>query len=204
VHRITGVCTIHAPGVSDSFVAAISHAEKDSKVVLDALLEIKAALDPNVACEQVAGLMKSYGINRCTGDRYSAQFVVSAFAKHGIKYVHSERDRSKIYADVLSLFTSGRARLLDTPKNRLVVQYAGLQRTTTSMGRDKIDHSPGQKDDLANAASLSMVLASTEKTSGLVFTSMPFFHSVGRNVPGGLDMNYSGGPPGGWPAGSRN
>lgn len=146
-------------GVSDSFVAAISHAEKDGDVVLDALLEIKAPFDPDVAVEQAAGLIKSYGLSACTGDRYSAGFVVSAFAKHGVSYRHSERDRSKIYADVLPCFTSGRARLLDTPKNRLAVQFAGLQRETTSMGRDKIDHGPGQKDDLANAASLAMVLA---------------------------------------------
>jgi hypothetical protein len=148
-------------GVSDSFVAAISHADKDNSIILDGLLEIKAPFDPDVAVEQVAGLLKSYGISQCTGDRYSAQFVVSAFAKHGVVYRHSERDRSKIYADVLPLFTSGRARLLDTPKNRLVVQFAGLQRETTSMGRDKIDHGPGQKDDLANGASLAMVLASS-------------------------------------------
>jgi hypothetical protein len=29
------------------------------------------------------------------------------------------------------------------------------------MGRDKIDHGPGQKDDLANGASLAMVLAAS-------------------------------------------
>jgi hypothetical protein len=148
-------------GVSDSFTAAISHADKDNSIILDALLEIKAPFDPDVAVEQVASLIKSYGINQCTGDRYSAQFVVSAFAKHGVVYRHSERDRSKIYADVLPIFTSGRARLLDTPKNRLVVQFAGLQRETTSLGRDRIDHGPGQKDDLANGASLAMVLASS-------------------------------------------
>jgi hypothetical protein len=97
------------------------------------------------------------------GRGYAAQFVVSAFAKHGVTYRHSERDRSKIYQDVLACFTSGRARLLDTPKSRLVVQFAGLQRETSSMGRDKIDHGPGQKDDLCNAAALSMVLAASVK-----------------------------------------
>jgi hypothetical protein len=148
-------------GVHDSFTAAVSHADKDNNIILDGLLEIKAPFDPDVAVEQVAGLIKSYGINSCTGDKYAAQFVVSAFAKHGVVYRHSERDRSKIYQDVLACFTSGRARLLDTPKARLVVQFAGLQRETTSMGRDKIDHAPGQKDDLCNSASLAMVLASS-------------------------------------------
>jgi hypothetical protein len=161
-------------GVHDSFTAAISHAEDDGNIVLDALLEIKAPCDPVAACEQVAGLIKSFGLSECTGDKYSAQFVVSALARHGVTYRHSERDRSKIYADVLATFTSGRARLLDTPKNRLVVQFAGLQRTTSSMGRDKIDHQKGQKDDLANAASLAMVLASVEKQQPtLLFSAIP-------------------------------
>jgi hypothetical protein len=166
-------------GVSDSFTAAISHAEEDGNIVLDALLEIKAPLDPAVAVEQVAGLIKAYGLSSCTGDRYSAEFVVSLFAKHGVTYHHSERDRSKIYADVLACFTSGRARLLDTPKNRLVVQFAGLQRTTSSMGRDKIDHQKGQKDDMANAASLAMVLAAEpsrlppQPTFGMQSTTAP-------------------------------
>jgi hypothetical protein len=204
-------------GVSDSFVAAISHAEKDDKVVLDALLEIKAPFDPDAAVKQAADLIKSYGIKRCTGDRYSAQFVVSAFAKHGVRYVHSERDRSKIYADVLPLFTSGRARLLDTPKGRLVIQYAGLQRETTSMGRDKIDHGPGQEDDLANAASLSMVLAASKETkptffalpeiiaggSGLYFRG---FDTTGARIPAGaFDLGAPmSAPPGGWPNPANN
>jgi hypothetical protein len=148
-------------GVKDSFTAAVSHADKDNSIVLDALIEIKAPFDPDVAVESVSALIKSFGLNSCTGDKYAAQFVVSAFAKHGITYRHSERDRSKIYADVLPLFTSGRARLLDTEKSRLAVQFAGLQRETSSMGRDKIDHQKGGKDDLCNSASLSMVLASS-------------------------------------------
>ena len=149
-------------GVGDSFTAAISHTDRDSNtVVLDALIEIRAPFDPDVAVERIADLIKSYGINSCTGDRYSAMFVVSAFSRHGVVYRHSERDRSKIYQDVLPLFTSGRARLLDTEKGRLAVQFAGLQRETSSMGRDKIDHQKGGKDDLCNSASLAMVLASS-------------------------------------------
>jgi hypothetical protein len=181
-------------GVSDSFTAAISHADKDNNIILDALVEIKAPFDPDVAVKQVADLIKSYGISSCTGDKYAAQFVVSAFAKHGVAYRHSERDRSKIYADVLACFTSGRARLLDTPKSRLAVQFAGLQRETTSMGRDKIDHGPGQKDDLANAVSLSMVLAS--KTEKPMFFAPPFIASRPREWP--FEMSPSM-PPGGWP-----
>ena len=144
-------------GVRDSFVCAISHDEQ-GVAVLDAMLEVKAPFDPLVATDQIAGLLKSYGLNSATSDRYSAEWVVSAFAQHKITIQPSERDRSKIYADALPLFTSGRARLLDSP--RLVNQFASLERKTSSLGRDKIDHGPGGSDDACNAAALSTVLAS--------------------------------------------
>jgi hypothetical protein len=80
-----------------------------------------------------------------------------------VNYVHSERDRSSIYADALPLFTAGRARLLDNAK--LIVQFANLERKTSPSGRDHIDHPKGQNDDLANSVALAMVLA-TKKSSG--------------------------------------
>jgi hypothetical protein len=64
--------------------------------------------------------------------------VIEAFAKVGITYRHSDADRSAIYLDCLPLFTSGRARLIDSP--RLISQFAGLERRTFSTGRDRVDH----------------------------------------------------------------
>jgi hypothetical protein len=147
----------------------------------------------------VVGLIKSYGLNSCVGDHYSAGFVVAAFARHGVTYRHSERDRSKIYQDVLPIFTSGRARLLDTEKNRLAVQFAGLQRETTSMGRDKIDHQKGGKDDLCNSASLSMVLASSAPkkmtfgglAAALDGLSTPTYHAGNSSFAGGVVSRVS-------------
>jgi hypothetical protein len=52
-------------------------------------------------------------MNKTTADRYAAQWVVAAFARHGITLAHSERDRSQIYLDTLPLFSSARARLID-------------------------------------------------------------------------------------------
>jgi hypothetical protein len=69
-------------------------------------------------------------INKVT----AANWVVEAFAKTGIRYLQSERDRSAIYLDALPLFTSGRARLIDNA--RLVAQFAALERRTFSTGRD--------------------------------------------------------------------
>jgi hypothetical protein len=124
---------------------------------LDALIEIKAPFNPTSATEQIAAVLKSYGVAETVGDKYAAQWVVDAFRQRGITYRHSDRDRSAIYSDALPLFTSGRARLLDNA--RLVNQFASLERKTSSLGRDRIDHGPGGFDDLCNAAALSMVLA---------------------------------------------
>ena len=70
--------------------------------------------------------------------------MVDAFAKVGVKYEHSERNRSEGYLDALPLFTAGRVRLIDNP--RLVAQFASLERRTTSV-RDIVDHGPGGRDD---------------------------------------------------------
>ena len=94
-------------GARDSFTLAIAH-DEDKLAVLDCIVEIKAPFNPTSATEQMAKTLKAYGLNRTVGDKYAAQWVVDAFAKCGIKYEHSERDRSAIYLDALPMFTSGR------------------------------------------------------------------------------------------------
>jgi hypothetical protein len=145
-------------GVSDSFAMAIAHREKDGAVVLDLLHERRAPFNPSEGTEEIAKLLKSYGCSQVTGDKYAAQWVVEAFAKTGIKYAQSERDRSAIYLDCLPLFTAGRARLIDNP--RLISQFAALERRTFSTGRDRVDHGRSGHDDACNAAAGAMVLAS--------------------------------------------
>jgi hypothetical protein len=150
-------------GVRDSFTAGIAHPE-GNVAVLDCIVEIKAPFNPSDACWTVAETLKSYRLHRTTGDKYGAQWVVEAFSKCGIRYEHSERDRSAIYLDALPLFTAGRAKLLDN--KRLVTQFASLERRTSPTGRDRVDHGPAGHDDLANSAAGALVLAS--RPQGLV------------------------------------
>jgi len=146
-------------GAKDSFTAAIAH-EEAGIAVLDCILEIKAPFNPTSAAQQIANLLKSYNITSTVGDRYGAQWIVDGFAAFGIRYQHSERDRSAIYLDAMPLFTSGRVRLLDN--KRLTSQFAGLERRTSSIGKDKVDHGPGGSDDVANAAAGALVRAIAE------------------------------------------
>jgi hypothetical protein len=126
--------------------------------VLDCLVEIKAPFNPTEATAQVANTLKAYRLHSTTGDKYGAEWVVDAFARCGIRYQHSERDRSAIYLECLPQFTSGRARLLDS--RRLVSQFASLERRTSPVGKDRVDHGPSGIDDLSNSAAGALVLAS--------------------------------------------
>jgi hypothetical protein len=141
-------------GARDSFTLAICHDEANV-AVLDCLVEIRPPFNPTSATAQMAEVLKSYKLSRTVGGKYAAEWIVEAFGKVGIKYTHAERDRSAIYLDALPLFTSGRVRLLDSP--RLVSQFAALERRTSPAGRDRVDHGPGGHDDLCNAAALALV-----------------------------------------------
>jgi hypothetical protein len=196
-------------GARDSYTCAIAHKDGE-RVMLDALVEIKPPFDPAAATAQIAAVLKEYRIGTCQGDRYAAQWVVGAFQTNGISYRHSERDRSEIYRDAMPLFTSGRACLLDNRK--LVSQFCALERKTSSMGKDKIDHGPGGHDDLCNAAAGAMVLANVVKRpmtcvvpeiihggTGQYFRALD---TTGARIPAG-HYDLGGGPtmspPSGWP-----
>jgi hypothetical protein len=153
--RYTSFCD-PSGGARDSFTVAICHAEQNV-AVLDCLVEIKAPFNSIAATEQMSSVLKSYFLHHTTGDKYAAAWVVDAFQKCGIKYEHSERDRSALYLDALPLFTAGRARLLDN--KRLVAQFSSLERRTSPIGKDRVDHGPGGHDDLCNPAAGAMVLA---------------------------------------------
>jgi hypothetical protein len=144
-------------GRHDSFTVGISHREKDDVVVLDMSYERKSPFNPSEVVEEIAALLKSYRCTQVTGDSYGAEWVVESFAKTGIKYIKSERDRSAIYIDCLPLFTSGRARLVDNA--RLVAQFAAFERRVFSTGKDRVDHGRAGRDDACNSAAGALILA---------------------------------------------
>jgi hypothetical protein len=151
-------------GSSDAMVCAIAHREKDT-IVVDAVREIRAPFDPASATAELAQFMKSYRINETTGDRYAAAWVVTAFAKHHIKYKHSELNRSQLYLELLPRLNAKAIRLLDHPHT--VNQICLLERRT-GRGRDTVDHPNGAHDDLANGvAGLCGVIATNKSTYNL-------------------------------------
>src|SRR4029079_16859708 len=98
-----------------------------------------------------------YNLTSVTGDRFGAEWVSTAFGRWGVGYMASERSKSEVYLEALPLLTGGTARLLDDEK--LIRQITGLERRTTRLGRDIVDHAPREHDDLANAALGALQLA---------------------------------------------
>lgn len=157
-------------GVSDSMTLAVAHNEtgRDGKrvVMLDAVREVKAPFSPDVAVSEFAKLLKSYGVSRVTGDRYSGEWAREAFRKAGIEYRPSALPKSDLYKDLLPRMNSGEIDLLDN--SRIVAQLCGLERRTARGGRDSIDHAPGSHDDVANVlAGVVNVLSERNQTPTL-------------------------------------
>lgn len=139
-------------GRSDSASLAIAHKDTESKkVVLDCVREFSPPFDPARAIEDFSKTLHKYGVRRCFGDSYAGDFVSRQFARYGVTYVKADKSKSAIYLEMLPLLCSQDVELLDHEK--MVVQFANLQRRTRSGGHDVVDHLPQCRDDLANAAS---------------------------------------------------
>ena len=147
-------------GSQDSFTMAIAHAEeRDGQVVavLDHVSERRPPFSPEEVVKEFAATLRQYRVHAVCGDRYGGAWPQERFLAHGIVYTPSERTRAEVYVECLPLLTSGRAVLLD--HLRLLAQFLGLERRTSRVGRDGIDHAPGAHDDVANAAAGALVLA---------------------------------------------
>jgi hypothetical protein len=146
-------------GGADAFTIAIAHAEAGTdpaRVVLDLC---RGWRTPNVetVAEEIAEHCRRYKVGTVTGDRYSAEWVVSAFRRYGIDYQHATQNRSEVYLELHPLIATGRAVLLEHAT--MLAELRQLERRTSRLGRDTVDHPARGHDDHANAAALALVLA---------------------------------------------
>jgi hypothetical protein len=166
--RISYVAFVDLAGgsSSDSSVLAVAHPHKRSGetfFVLDLLKEIQPPFSPEQVTREFSQDLKRYGLREITGDRFGSQWVKERFQQHGVTYRDSDLSRSEIYLEFLPLLNSGKLELLDNA--RLTQQLCGLQRKTGSSGREIIDHSVGQHDDVANAAAGALVAAAVQPSA---------------------------------------
>lgn len=144
-------------GRRDSFTAAVAHRTGDG-LYLDLAREWRAPLDPGVVVDEIATLVKPYGVRGVTGDAYGGEWPATAFRAAGLSYRISEASRSEIYLETGPLLAQGRIRLVDSP--RLAAQLRQLERRTSRSGRDAVNHPPGGHDDVANSGLGALWLAS--------------------------------------------
>jgi len=150
-------------GGADSFTASVSHRDGE-RLVVDWVCGWRAT-KPETVVEEIAARLKLYHISEICGDRYSGQWVRDSFRRNGITYKLAEQNRSELYLEVLPALNQGRVDLPNEPN--LIRELRGLERRTSRVGRDSIDHAPGQHDDFANAAAIAIVACS--KPIRLVF-----------------------------------
>jgi hypothetical protein len=137
---------------------ACGHRDRN-RLVLDRLVIARAPFEPNTVTADFCQVLSAYCVTSVVGDRYGSQWVVSAFQKHGITYRASDLDKSAIYRELTPLMSAGLVDLLDDP--RLLLELRQLERRPGKNGRpDIIDHRPGGRDDVANAAAGCLVGAS--------------------------------------------
>ena len=143
-------------GRVDSMTLGIAHVEEADGIVLDRLEEFTPPFSPEEVVEHFAGLMKSYGISRCTSDRFGGTWIEEPFRKRGITIDMAELSASEIYLEFQVLVSMNKVKLLDHEK--LYLQLRALERRARSGGRDQVTHPEGGHDDCANAAAGVCVL----------------------------------------------
>ena len=143
-------------GSQDSMTLALAH-HAEGRAVLDLVRERQPPFSPEAVVEEWAALLRGYGVSTVHGDRYGGEWPRERFGVHGLLYQVADRAKSDLYRELLPLLNSGRVELLDLP--RLLAQLGSLERRTARGGRDTIDHGPGGRDDVANAAAGALVLA---------------------------------------------
>lgn len=151
-------------GRVDSFTLAIAHLEEASgKIILDRIEERQPPLPPQDVAKEYAEIIRGYDIHSVTGDKYAGDWITRAFEEENIYYEGSDMNKSCLYLEFEPLIAQGRVELLDN--KYLCSQLRNLERRTRSGGRDRVDHPPGGKDDLANACAGACVMAAKDEGS---------------------------------------
>lgn len=153
----------------DSVTLAIAHDDEHGHSVLDLVREVKPPFSPEaVILEQFGPLLKEYGIDRVTGDRWGGEWPRQAFGKCDITYLVCPQSKSELYKTLLTRINSNQIELRDLKSLR--VQLVGLERRTARGGKDSYDHKPGGHDDVINAAALVLAEATPMIRFGFIET----------------------------------
>jgi hypothetical protein len=150
-HRYVAFCD-PSGGRHDAFTICIGHRNgygADACFVVDVVRGTRPPFDPHEVVKDFAALCREYKITEVRGDRYSAEWVVTAFRQAGVNYKPADKNKSELYLEALPLFTRGAVSIPDLPP--LLRELRLLERATHRGGKDTVDHPRNGSDDFANA-----------------------------------------------------
>jgi len=148
----------------DAFALAIAFADREQifQVYGQAWTKPKTkTMDLSATVQGIAATLTRYGVKRVYGDRVTGQWIVEAFKRHGVEYVHPTIrrqgnsvyvTRSLAYLEAGPLFRTGAVKILDDPVTCRELRNLELH-------GDTVDHPSGYHDDRANALCLAAVMA---------------------------------------------
>ena len=142
-------------GSSDSFTLAIAHKGRNGKSVLDLTREYRPPFSPAEVVAEICAELKRFGLTLVHGDRYGADILAERFRDNGIAYRHSDKNKSDLYLELLPLLNSNQIEILEG--QRLINQFANLERSVARGGKSTVDHPRNAHDDIANAVAGALV-----------------------------------------------
>lgn len=138
----------------DSFCLAISH-DDGGRSILDLCRRWAPPFTPSTVIQECADVLRKFRLTETSGDRHAENFIVDGFQKCGITFRRSELTTIQTYLEFLPMVNSNIVLLLD--QSILLKELRGLQRSRGTGGRDRVDHRPGQHDDMAAACAGALV-----------------------------------------------
>jgi hypothetical protein len=148
-------------GRHDAFTICIVHQEDDERYIVDVVRGRHPPFDPTTVAAEFAALAKEYGCSEVCGDNFSGEWVVQAFLAAGTTYRRSALPKSGLYLEGLPIFSRGAVSIPNVP--RLIRELRLLERRTSRVGRDIVDHGTGSSDDYANVVFGALNLVVTPK-----------------------------------------
>ncbi len=147
---------------SDSHAFAVCHKVRD-RIVLDSFMEILPGQDTvdNVVT-QFAALAKAYRCPEISCDSFGAEWASAPFLKAGTPLKKSVMPKSNLYLNAAQLIRSGKVDLIFS--ERVLNQFAVLDRRPGPQGVDRVEKIPGSHEDLVNAICGALVTAHTENS----------------------------------------
>lgn len=144
-------------GGADAFVLSIVFRDANGRIVQAVLKGTRrvGSQAPNLETivADYATTVRRYGCSEVIGDRYSAGWVQQAFLRHGIRYVVSDRDRSKAYLETKPLVAEQKIVLLDHVEQ--AEQFRRLEVKHHASGATTVDHPANFHDDFCNSTALA-------------------------------------------------